>query len=163
MSTPNRYPAILFVCTANRCRSPLAEAIFKRILQHLGRTWENWRVESAGTWAAPNLPPLPGTLKAAQQMGLDLQNHRSRRVTREMIEEFDLVLAMEPNHKEALQVEFPDLASRIFLLSEMVGKDMTIFDPYGEDECEYLNTGHEIAQYLRNGLRQIVTLATRPT
>jgi len=157
-----RYPAVLFVCTANRCRSPLAEAIFKRILCQMGPDWARWKVESAGTWARPDLPPLPGTLQAAKHLGLDIENHRSRHVDGRLLEEFDLILTMEPNHKEALQAEFPELSSRIFMLSEMTGKDLTIFDPVGQEDQEYTNTALEIAEYLREGLRQIVALATRP-
>jgi protein-tyrosine-phosphatase len=162
MNYQNRYPAIIFVCTANRCRSPLAEALLQRAFNRLGSSWEKWRVESAGTWAIPGLPPMPGTLFAAKEMGLNLEAHRSRPVSGDLLEEFDLILVMEPNHKEALQTEFPDLARRIFLLSEMTSKDLTVFDPVGEADSEYLNTGLEIEQFIQEGLRQIITLATRP-
>ena len=74
----------------------LAEAIFKRILGKLGPAWEHWRVESAGTWATPGLPPLPGTIKAAKKMALDIEEHRSRKITGEMLDMFDLVSQGSP-------------------------------------------------------------------
>jgi protein-tyrosine phosphatase len=64
-------------------------------------------------------------------MGLDTSGHRSRRVTGEMMADFDLILTMEAGHKEALLVEFPELAGRIYMLSEMVGDRRDIADPIG--------------------------------
>jgi hypothetical protein len=68
---------------------------------------------------------------------------------------------METNHKEALRFEFPDLADRIYLLSEMVDRDFNIADPIGGAYSDYEKTAIEIAQILQEGFDRIVALSTR--
>ncbi len=82
-------PSVLFVCTANRFRSPLAAGIFKKALAEEERqrasSWNigkasDWDVTSAGLYTVPLLPVLPDVLEAAGQLGIDLSDHRSRPV-----------------------------------------------------------------------------------
>ena len=84
-------PSVLFVCTANRFRSPLAAACFRKVLEE-GQNEDvaSWMVGSAGTWAAPGQPVIPAVLVAAQQLGLELAEHRSARVSRQLLAEYDL-------------------------------------------------------------------------
>ena len=99
-------PAVLFVCTANRFRSPLAEAAFKKCLQDDG-CLADWDVRSAGIWTESGLPPLPTALKAAKGMGLDIGIHRTQPVTPELLSRSNLVIVMQASHREAIQLEFP--------------------------------------------------------
>lgn len=92
--------------------------------------------------------------------GLDISDHRAKTVTAELLRQFDLILTMEPGHKEALQVEFPSLASRIFLLSEMSGTELAIEDPVGKPLAVYEETAQKIDEMLANGMKRIVTLVT---
>jgi len=116
---PKKKKSVLFVCTANRYRSPFAEAAFLQRLEKDGKV-EEWRVGSAGTWTKADLPAMPRVLQQAQEFGLDLGEHRSVEVDREVLSEYALTIVMEIGHKEALQVEFSDMSERIFLLSEIV-------------------------------------------
>ncbi len=122
-------PSILFVCTANQFRSPIAAAC---LLERIGHdsTAKKWRVESAGTWAVHGLG-APGMTLAAASLGLDgLERHRSRQLNRELLAGFDLVLVMESGHKEAICAEFPSACPRVYLLSEVVdGLPYDIPDP----------------------------------
>ena len=119
-------PSILFVCTANRFRSPLAAAIF---LSKLNAS--NWRVESAGTWATAGQPAVKEAISEAQKRGLDISQHTSKLVNEKLIREFDLILVMETGQKEALLHEFPGLKDRIYLLTEVAGNTAySIPDPY---------------------------------
>ncbi|MBI4762515.1 MAG: hypothetical protein ACOYYF_01160 [Chloroflexota bacterium] len=110
-------PSVLFVCTANRFRSPLAAAFFRKELEQTSFAVHQWKVDSAGTWAAPGLPALPETSLLARQYDLDLTRHRSKSVTAPLLTDQNLILVMEAGQREALQTEFPLISERIHLLS----------------------------------------------
>jgi protein-tyrosine phosphatase len=135
--------SILFVCTANRYRSPFAAAIFQQQLDEDGLA-EEWRIGSAGTWAAPGLPALPHIVQKAQGLGLDLSGHSSLEVTQGMLSDYKTIVVMETGHKEALITEFSDVQDRIFLLSEIV--DHVIYDI--ADPVKNMEEADEIAEEL---------------
>ncbi len=118
-------PKILFVCTGNMYRSPLAAEIFIRKLLEDGKS-NKWIVASAGTWTKPDQPAPQDARLAANNLGLDLGKHRTRLVDAEMLDNQDLILVMESGHKEALVVEFPIARKKIYLLSEVV--DQQVYD-----------------------------------
>lgn len=150
---------ILFVCTANRYRSPIAAACFKDEL--IKRKHENnWSVLSAGTWTTDGLPAMPEAIQRAKQIGLDLQEHRSRAITGEMLEDADLVLVMESGQKEALQIEFPFCREKILLLSEAAeGISYNIPDPI--ENPSNVESASEICRLVRTGFDKICALACR--
>lgn len=113
-------PTILFVCTANQFRSPIAAACFDRKLRD-ERCAGEWRVLSAGTWAPPGLPAHPIALQAAAARGLDLLAHTTREVDASILSAADLIVVMTHNHREALLAEFPDVAGKMHLLGELAG------------------------------------------
>jgi protein-tyrosine-phosphatase len=123
-------PSVLFVCTANQIRSPMAAAMLKALLtpEEAG----DWRVESAGTWAQNGLPASRVAQRVMRTRGLDISNHRTRCVSAELLGEFDVILVMERNHLEALQAEFPALRGHMHLLSELAGGMWDITDPVDE-------------------------------
>jgi protein-tyrosine-phosphatase len=150
--------SVLFVCTANIVRSPMAATIFKaKVAQKydLGL----WVIESAGTWAREYATTSLYAYEVMKEMKLDLSRHRSRNINRALIQNFNLVLVMEQNHKEALRVEFPDLSGRIYLLSEMIGKKQDIRDPYRGTRDDYFETAYELDQMLTDGFERICQLA----
>ena len=121
-------------------------------------TWP-WRVESSGTWAQDGSPAVRFARDAMAARELDLSRHQARTVTRELLTQFNLILVMETNHKEALCAEFPALASRIFLLSEMSGKRVSIDDPIGGEPPEYIQCADEIDGWIENGWTNILRLS----
>jgi len=156
-------PNVIFVCTANICRSPVAEALFRDwLLRQPAASAAAWRVSSAGTWADDGLPASAYTVDVLAAAGLDLSAHRSRRVVREMIEAADLLLCMTRSQREALQVEFPDLAGRIQLLTALAGPAYDVADPYGGPRQGYVEMAAEIKQILEQGGPRILALAGRP-
>jgi protein-tyrosine phosphatase len=113
-------PSILFVCTANQFRSPIAAACFWQ--QVAGQEdAQEWQVESAGTWAQAGLPAPDFAVKAAASVGVrGLRGHRTRQVDAALLERFDLVMVMESGHKESLCAEFPSVCERVYLLAGIV-------------------------------------------
>ena len=153
-------PSVLFVCTANICRSPMASAIFKSLLSEKGLAG-GWRVESAGTWAVEGLPAALNSQQTVSSLyKIEIQSHRSRCVDETVLSSFNLILTMEKGHKEALKIEFPTLAERVFLITEMVGEDTDIKDPIGGPIFEYRQTARELERILTGGFESIRKLAS---
>ena len=127
-------PSVLFICTANQFRSPLAAALLADFIRAQNLA-EAWKVESAGTWASPGVGAHDLVKQAAQRLGLrGLENHLARTVSRDLLERFDLILVMESGHKESIAVEFPTVARRVKLLSEVAnGFGYNIADPMGRN------------------------------
>ena len=146
---------VLFVCTANICRSPMAMGLLrKKVGQSVG-----WRIESAGTWSILGEPPAWNTQLVLDQRGINVRDHRSRPVHLELLREFMLILVMEAGHKEALQVEFPEIADRVHLVSEMIGATYNIPDPMGNSFESFEETAKEFEQILDQGFEKISQLA----
>lgn len=150
-------PSILLVCTANICRSPMAQVI---LLASLPEDQE-WRVESAGTWALEDMPPAANTQLVLEKRGLSAAQHRARSVSKELVEQFDLILVMEPGQKEALQVEFPQAAGRIYLVSEMIGLEYTIPDPFRKSLQDFEDTAAEFEAIFSQGMVNILQLTSK--
>ncbi len=152
--TEGREPSVLLVCTANRCRSPMAEALLRQLLERedIGC---NCRVELAGTWAMEGDPATEFAQETMRERGLDISGHRSRRVTRDLLARQDLVLVMEAGHLEALETEFPDLADRFYMLTALAGPAHDIADPVGGSLEDYRSVAGKLDGVLRRGLPKI--------
>jgi protein-tyrosine phosphatase len=151
-------PSVLFVCTANICRSPLAMALFRHRLEQQGEL-PGWRIESAGTWAMEGEPPALKSIMLLGRRGINLRSHRSRTVSRELLQSFDLILTMERGHKEALRAEFPEIAGRTFLLTEMVGENRDIIDPMGGSLEAFELTIRDLEDIFERGQAEITRRA----
>jgi protein-tyrosine-phosphatase len=149
---------VLFVCTANIARSPMAEALFNGMVAEMG-LGDQYQASSAATWGMDGYPAPPDGQRVMQERGLDTSTHVSRGITREMLEDADLVLTMEAGHKEALQIEFPEQRGKIFMLSEMVGSKADIDDPYTKGYEKFELAAQEIEDILSRGMPRIRQLA----
>lgn len=149
-------PSVIFVCTANICRSPMAAALFKSILADQA---DRWSVASAGTWARIGDPIAQRSQFVLAERGLDARSHRSQPVSARLLESFNLILTMEQGQKEALRVEFPQIAGRVYMLSEMIGLIYDIQDPIIQSLDDYRVTLNEINRILTEGLKTITRLA----
>ena len=153
-------PSILFICTGNQCRSPIAEMLFKRQIQQYPATGD-WRIESAGTWAYSGKAAHPQMRLVAQEVGLGLSQHRAQRIEDvPALGTFNLILTMERSHKESLQIEFPQLSRRLYLLSDMAGVAYDISDPIGGSLDTFRYTLREIDVLIRKSMPRILELVT---
>ena len=148
---------IVFICTANICRSPMAQKLFEKKLAEESLL-EQWRVSSLGTWAIEGLSADPKAVRVMREWNIDLSRHRSRIVNWQTMSSNDLILVMESKHKEALQYEFPMKSEKIFMLSEMVGAFFDIPDPYRKSLAEFRSVANQINTILTDGFEKILTL-----
>jgi len=127
---------ILFVCTGNTCRSPMAMAIGRRAIERRG--WSHIAVASAGTAAARGAAAEPLAVEVAAEHGLDLAAHATQPLTRELVEWADLILAMTPAHLEAV-TELGGGGKAALLTEFLAGADSgePIEDPFGGDRAAY--------------------------
>jgi len=150
-------PVVLFVCTANIIRSPIASALFARKLADEGMAGK-WQTASAGTWARDGYPAARESQEILAQMEIDLSRHRSRVVSEGLLKNADLVLVMEQGHKEALRFEFPAYKDRVFLLSEMSDLMTDVHDPVGGTKEDFQETVHDIQHLIEQGFSRIIEL-----
>ena len=151
-------PSVLFVCKANICRSPMAEALFRDIVKKQRQDADKWTILSAGTWYHNTHPADKFSVETMQNRGLDIKNHRSRNIAEMWLEDFDLILTMEKDQKEALQIEFPGIRRRIYLISEMIGSTMDIADPIGGMLEDFEDTAVLLEKTLEEGFPKILSL-----
>ncbi|MBI3763715.1 MAG: low molecular weight protein arginine phosphatase [Chloroflexi bacterium] len=154
-------PAVLFVCTANVCRSPMAAALFSAQLARraAGVAAEEWTISSAGTWAVDGFPATAHALEAVAAKGIDLAPHRSRLLNEASLDAADLVLVMTRSHREAILAECPSAAGKVYLLSQMVGQTFDVRDPYGESRMEYEYCADHLQGLIEQGFERILELA----
>ena len=154
-------PSVLFVCTANRFRSPIASAWFSKRLQGEADV-QDWRVGSAGTWAEPGLAFFPSADWANDHFGVNLETHRATRIDHKILTQYDLFLVMEKSHQEALRIEFPELKDRIFLLTKVAtGKAYDVPDPGVIQDDSFLDIARELTNLIDMGFMEICLLARK--
>jgi protein-tyrosine-phosphatase len=141
--------SVLFICTGNSCRSVMAEALMRKRLYELGKNEID--VGSAGIMAMKGMPPTDETIKAMKEADVDVSEFKSKGVTADTIKKADLVLTMEPMHKDSILKIVPSAAAKTFLLKEygntskLLPKGFSVRDPIGKPLEEYRMTRDEIS------------------
>ncbi len=139
---------ILFVCTANVCRSPMTEAIFNALAEEKNLPW---RATSAGVAALKGEDVTPNARAALEEVGIHPEEHRARQVSEAMLKAADLVLVMSPQHLRALHRSFGNLSDKVYTLPEYAigaSAEERIPDPYGHTMTTFRASVRELLGYI---------------
>ncbi|MFV0338811.1 MAG: low molecular weight protein arginine phosphatase [Chthoniobacterales bacterium] len=124
---------VLFVCTGNTCRSPMAEGLLRAKVSERSDV----EVRSAGISAAAGQPSSGGAVQAMRDLDIDISAHRSQPVSEALLSEATYVLAMTSTHLTMLELFFPQYTDKFFLLRSFSGSDLDVSDPIGQGPREY--------------------------
>lgn len=157
MTNPETEPfRLLFVCTGNTCRSPLAEVIARRLITDRG--WSHVEVASAGVAAFDGAPASGGSVRAAEANGLDLTTHESKALTARRLSEADLVLTMSASH--LFRVFEMGAGERAAVITTFAagedGEDLGgVPDPIGGPDEEYAETYRVLERLIEASLARL--------
>lgn len=135
---------IIFICTGNTCRSPMAEGLFRA---HGGEDKTGLTAASAGLFTQDGMPASQNAVAAAAELGADITAHRSRMLTPELARDAHYLVCMTGAHYDRLCELFPDCADKVFTL---LPEDIS--DPFGGD----LETYRRAAAEIDKGVRSII-------
>jgi len=139
---------ILFICTGNVCRSPMAEGLFRKA------TGENgYRIFSAGLGAIDGQPPTPHSVMAMRELGIDISGQRSRTLTADLVRQADYILGMTHGHVDTVGLLYPAAAEKTFLLREF---DETV-SPYEKDIPDPIGCPYDVYVHCREQIQQGIT------
>jgi glycine hydroxymethyltransferase len=137
---------ILFLCTGNVCRSPMAEGLFRHAVKGRG----DFRVLSAGLGAMDGQPPTPHSVQAMREIGIDISHQRSHALTAEAVRAADYIFGMTHSHVDTVALLYPPAAEKTFLLREF---DETL-EPYEKDISDPIGSSYEIYVECRDQIEQ---------
>src|SRR5687767_1784922 len=137
---------ILFVCTGNVCRSPMAEGLFRAAVKNN----PEYRVFSAGVGAVDGQPPSPHAVRACKELNIDISRQRSRMLTAELVRQADFIFGMTHGHLDAITLLYPQVMEKTFLLREF---DDTL-DTFEKDISDPIGGSLETYQYCRDQIEQ---------
>lgn len=152
---------ILFVCSGNSCRSPMAEGLMKKRL--FAKYGDAVKVHSAGTLGIDDNPATMNAIQVAKEKGVDISAHYSRGIRKTHVADADIIFAMEHHHKEFLERYFPKYRENVFLLKSFANDEANInneaiSDPIGQSLKVYRKIINEIENEINRILPQIEKL-----
>jgi glycine hydroxymethyltransferase len=154
---------VLFVCTGNVCRSPMAEGLFKQAVRGRGA----YRVISAGVGAVDGQRASDHAVTALRALGLDISSHRSRHLTADIVAQADYIFGMTHSHVDAIMLLYPQAAEKTFLLREfdetLDAYENDISDPIGGSYEVYCNCRDQIEQGIVSMLKFIEQTSVNPS
>lgn len=148
--------SVLFVCTGNTCRSPMAEGLAKQLLAEMkGVSVDQLeaagvRVRSAGVATGGGSPPSGQAVQAMEQVGVDLTGHASSALTADLIQDADAIYTMTDSHRQAVLVHSPAAAEK----TQRLNTDGDIIDPFGASVDVYVQTAEMIRESLVDRLAE---------
>ena len=149
--------SILFVCSGNVCRSPMAAGLMRKKLtnEHLE---SQHRVFSAGIWALDGNPASENARAVMAERNVDILDHIAHTVTANDVAEADLILVMSQEHATVLRHTWPQYDWKVHRLAEMSGRRKDINDPYGRPIDAYRECADILSETIDRGFARILTL-----
>ena len=138
---------ILFVCTGNTCRSPMAEGLMKKMAEE---NKLDLNIKSAGTFAFDGEAVSREAVEVMKEEGIDIGSYRANIIHRDMVEEADLILTMSKSHKVQLINKYSFLEGKVYTLKEYAySKEEDIEDPFGMGVSAYRRAKEEIKEAIQ--------------
>lgn len=134
---------VLFVCTGNTCRSPMAKALFEKMLED--RSISGIKVKSAGIATVEDAPATENAVEVLKKMNIDIEDHKSQLFTDELGEWADVIYVMTDGHRATMHDLYPDIIDKVKLITE---EEDGIEDPYGMPIESYERCADEIREAL---------------
>ena len=141
---PDSVQSVLFVCKGNICRSPLAEAYFRSLVEKEGRSMT---VRSAGLETTPGKPADARAKAVALEHRLSLEEHATTQVHRELLDQSDLIIVMEIMQKDRIQRLYPRSKGKVVLLGRFdFSGSLEIADPYSGTSEDFLSCFQQVSR-----------------
>lgn len=155
MKNENEF-VILFVCSGNACRSPMAEGLLKKKLYPLFNS--QIRIHSAGTLGIENNPATPNAITVAKEKGVDISKHTSKGITENIVKEADIIFAMADIHVNFITNNFPAFKNKVHLLTNFAmkkqeWKNEAVKDPIGENLKFY----RQVINHIEKEIERFIT------
>ncbi len=142
------FKKILVVCAGNICRSPMGEAFFKQALADKGCT-----IDSAGIVGLVNHPADEHAIKVMADIGVDISEHRGKRLTDKLIADFDLILVMTQRQVNEVTRQWPFSQGRVFRIGHWL--DIDVADPYRLDEAVFVEARNNIQDSVNEWIKKL--------
>ncbi len=154
---------IVTVCTANICRSPMAEALLQHALAAQPEPLKSLQVVSAGVAARPGDKVSENSVQALKKVGLNIADHTSQALTRELLDQALAVFCMTESHRAMIQLTFDPVPRNVYLFREFMPRaaDKEIPDPYGGPLPHYEACRDEMVEAIPSLMEFLKTLPAK--
>ncbi len=142
------FKKILVVCAGNICRSPMGEAFFKEALADKG-----YSIDSAGIVGLVNHPADDKAIKVMADIGIDMSEHRGKRLNDKLIAEFDLILVMTQRQVNEVTRQWPFSRGRVFRIGHWLNIDVA--DPYRLNEAVFVEARNNIQDSVNEWIKKL--------